>query len=291
VRIIKKEQATLGGEMLDKDGLLVSQAKCVGCFNIPCIEAEVGNRLIDVCPVGAISINPKDSTISISEACISCGLCAIRCPVGAITWTEQGVPSVISAPNESYGTAVSASEQRDWLQSLTLEQSNSTDSAEALSREIASKLTGQKASVIYPLVAGYFQALGFTASASNMGDTSSRADVTIFTDQGAVPIEVKSFTEIEFINLKSIQQALENKLLTARQGQESALNDLSSLALAFSYPRDRTQLIGLIDDIDRAFGIKIGIISLPKLIETAIKAACGVEKFDPKKIVNLKGIF
>jgi hypothetical protein len=124
-----------------------------------------------------------------------------------------------------------------------------------------------------------------------MGDTSSRADVTIKTAQGTVPIEVKSYTEVEFINLKSVQQALENKLLTARQDQVSKLNTLSSLAIAFSYPSDRSRLDQLIEDVDGAFGIRIGLISLPRLLETVIGVSCGIIDFDKKSILGLKGLF
>jgi len=246
---------------------------------------------VETCPVKAISVEPITREVQISDDCLSCGICALRCPIGAIEWTHNGPAIVHSVIDESSIAFVESSDQDKWLFNLRLDKAASPESISQVAMKITNNLKREKASVIYPLVASYFQLLGFKASASNMGDTSSRADVTISTSLGTVPVEVKSFTEVEFINLKSIQQALENKLFTARQDQEKELNHLSSLALAFSYPSDRTRLEELIEDVDGAFGIRIGIISLPRLIETAISIVCGNLDFDPESITKLKGLF
>lgn len=288
---LARETKSFRGALHSESDIFISNSKCISCFNTPCIQAELGSRLVEVCPVKAITIEPKTRKILISEDCISCGLCALRCPVGAIEWSDGKPVKVNEGFDESVMLKVDQNGQTDWLLDLKLKSGGSPESIRQVAAKITNNLKREKASVFYPLVASYFRILGFQASASNMGDTSSRADVTISTKFGTVPIEVKSFTEVEFINLKSIQQALENKLFTARQDQESELSGLSSLALAFSYPSDRTRLEELIEDIDGAFGIRIGIISLPRLIEQAIALACGINSFDPEEITRLKGLF
>ena len=263
---------------------------CISCSNASCHSAKFDARSIEVCPVKAIVINPDTGQASIGENCISCGLCALRCPVGAIDFKTETPAEVNTYLRESSYAAVTPEAQIEWLKNLTTTSSHSpTISHTAVA--ITKNLKDQKASVIYPLVASYFQILGFEAAASNMGDTSSRADVTISTQMGTIPVEVKSFTEVEVINLKSVQQALENKLFSARQDQVTKLSSLSSLVVGFGYPSDRARLIELIEDIDNAFGIRIGLISMPRLIEAAISNTCTNSKFDVTKVTQLKGIF
>ncbi len=288
---VRRNIGNFRGLLLDDAGTIVAESKCISCVTTPCMKQDLGNRIVESCPVQAIAINPNTGKIQISEDCISCGLCALRCPVGAIEWTADKPALVHSDHDISNMSVVKPDIQMDWLSNLRHSQTASLDSIQEVARIITDNLKREKASVIYPLVASYLQVLGFSATASNMGDTSSRADVTIKTAQGTVPIEVKSYTEVEFINLKSVQQAFENKLLTARQDQVSKLNTLSSLAIAFSYPSDRSRLDQLIEDVDGAFGIRIGIISLPRLLETVIGVSCGKLDFDKNSILGLKGLF
>ena len=289
--IVRRDVSNFQGTLLDNEGRLVAQSGCISCANPPCVKVEIQQRIVESCPVKAISIQPTTRQVQISDKCISCGICALRCPIGAIEWTQDGPALVHTVLDASNVQNVASTDQEKWLLGLRLDKSTSLDSIRKVAAQITNNLKREKASVFYPLVASYLQILGLEASASNMGDTSSRADVTISTSLGTVPVEVKSFTEVKSVNLKSIQQALENKLFTARQDQESKLNGLSSLALAFSYPSDRTGLEELIEDVDGAFGIRIGIISLPRLIEAAISFNCGSIDFDSDSLIKLKGLF
>ncbi len=50
----------------------IDREKCVGC-----------GQCVDVCPVGAITI--EDGKAVVSDDCIECGACAGVCPAEAIT--------------------------------------------------------------------------------------------------------------------------------------------------------------------------------------------------------------
>jgi hypothetical protein len=102
---------------------------------------------------------------------------------------------------------------------------------------------------------------------SPLGDTSNRIDLIIRSDKGNVPVEIKSYTETPFINWKSIQQAVENKLLISRLDGDSEMTSLSSLVIGFGYPSERTGIETHIREIEEAFGIRVGIVSLSKLWE------------------------
>lgn len=83
-------------------------ATCLGCHDAPCMEvteAELridgaltsfpGNPSMEVCPTDAITWDDAGKVPNIdSNLCIGCGLCAIRCPYGAITLDSDGVAVV-----------------------------------------------------------------------------------------------------------------------------------------------------------------------------------------------------
>lgn len=290
-RALKRNARNLRGTLLSDRGTVISISGCINCSNTPCIGSKFGEIYTQNCPVGAISIDNSNGEISISDKCISCGLCALVCPVGAIEWKDGSLPAIHAGAELGKVLPADEESQRNWLLGLQLESGASFDSVRDTALKIAQNLKGQKAAVFYPVVAGYLRVLGLDASASNMGDTNSRADVVIKTDEGIVPMEVKSYSEVGTINLKSVQQALENKLFTARQGEDNVLNELSSLALAFDYPSERVGLTELVDDIYGAFGIRIGLISVPRLIEAAIAKTCGIREFQTSSLLRLKGLF
>ena len=83
-------------------------ATCLGCHDAPCMElteAQLslggtleefpGDPSRDVCPTDAIHWDETGEFPAIdTENCIGCGLCAIRCPYGAISLSSDGVALV-----------------------------------------------------------------------------------------------------------------------------------------------------------------------------------------------------
>lgn len=269
---------------------LTAMTGCLKCPGAPCVRLEQQPGTL-VCPVDAISQDPLDGTISISQKCIGCGLCLLQCLPGALSMGPDGQVTVGEWGPSNELKESSAIEHLLWSEGMDWTSVISREAAKTKAQEISKRLEKEKASVIYPLVASYFGILGLPASASNRGDTSSRVDVIIQTEKGIIPAEVKSFTEVDSINLKSVQQALENKLFAARQSQRNSLDSLSSLALGFNYPSDRTGILDLVEDIHKAFGIRIGLVSLPRLIEEAILSRVNGDFDASSRLMNLKGIF
>lgn len=65
----------------------------------------------------------------------------------------------------------------------------------------------------YPLIGSLFRMLGFDCRVSRQGDNGSRMDAIIVGPGAAMPIEIKSPGEEEYISIKAIRQAAENKRL------------------------------------------------------------------------------
>ena len=268
-----------------------SPAVCLACPTKPCVTLTVNSFARDTCPIGAITVNPLSGQAEISNTCIGCGICALACPVGAIEVSSSGVAIVNSGDNSGLPEVSSPSEFLKWLDQLSRVGSISQSEASDLGNSISERLKPLKANVFYPMVANYLRLLGFEATSSNVGDTSSRADVRIFADGGLVPVEVKSYTEVQMINMKSVQQALENKVLSARHDETGKQSSLASLVIGFDYPSQRALILEMIEHIYSAFGFKIGLVSINRLVEEAILHRCNNIEFDVNRLNNLKGVF
>lgn len=268
-----------------------SPAVCLACPTKPCVTLTVNSVARDTCPIGAITVNPLSGRAEISNTCIGCGICALACPLGAIEVSSSGVAIVKSGENSGLPEVSSPSEFLKWLDQISRVGNISQSDASNLANIISERLRPLKANAFYPIVANYLRLLGFEATSSNVGDTSSRADVRIFADDGLVPIEVKSFTEVQMINMKSVQQALENKVLSARHDEADKPSALSSLVIGFDYPSQRALILEMIDHIYKAFGFKVGLVSINRLVEEAILHRCNNIEFDTNRLINLKGMF
>lgn len=289
-RLAGREPGTLHGRLIGPHGQ-VQGAACLRCPSQPCRTSghAPDNAKADLCPVGALRPASNDGAIYVGPECIGCGICAARCPVGALTRDGDGTykshaPALLT-------DAVAATPERfaEWLGEATagvpLDQ---VERAALVSSALnaAAPLLGRH---FYPLVASLFRAVGVPATVSNQGDTSNRIDLELTDSEDPIPVEVKSRAEVASINVKSVQQALENKLAIARLRGRPGLSPSSSLVVGFDYPPDRSGILELIDDIENAFGIRIGLVSLRRLYELLLAVNLDGEVFDRSTLASLKG--
>lgn len=126
--------------------------------------------------------------------------------------------------------------------------------------------------VFYPLVANLFCVLGFDCRVSRGGQNYERADAIILDPKRSIPIEIKSPGEETEISVKGVRQALENKVvLLSRKSYPTDLNT-TSLVVGFNPPNDRSEVHELVEDIHKAFNIRVGIIDFRSLITLAVHA-------------------
>ena len=101
---------------------------------------------------------------------------------------------------------------------------------------------------------------------SRNGDVNCRMDAIIIDDENSIPIEIKSPGESFEINIKSIRQACENKVIILSRKFYETKYETTSLSIAFEYPPERPDVNELIDDIKQAYGFNIGIIDINDLL-------------------------
>ena len=119
----------------------------------------------------------------------------------------------------------------------------------------------------YDIIGLILKHIGFkNAHVSRGGDVNNRMDAIIIDDENSIPIEIKSPGESKEINIKSIRQACEKKVIILSRKFYQTTNDTTSLAIAFRYPPERSDVYELIDDIKNAYNFNIGIIDIDDLL-------------------------
>lgn len=142
----------------------------------------------------------------------------------------------------------------------------------------------------YRIIGGILHAIGFqNVSVNREGDTNNRIDAVIIDNRRSIPIEIKSPRETEYINIKSVRQALENKIILLSRRFYPSEKDVTSLVVGFSYPNDRSGVFELIDDIWRAYSINIGAIDFKDLLKLYYGKVILEEQLDLELIIHLNG--
>ena len=142
----------------------------------------------------------------------------------------------------------------------------------------------------YEVIGDILEEIGFSkVSVTREGDTNNRMDAIIIDDKRSIPIEIKSPKEIEYINVKSVRQALENKIVLLSRKFYSTEKDVTSLAIGYHYPNDRSGVYEAIDDIFETFNIKVGIISFSTLLKMFYSKRIEKVDIDLELIYYLKG--
>lgn len=132
--------------------------------------------------------------------------------------------------------------------------------------KIFSDLAGMNKGQFYPLVASMFRTLGFECQHSRAGVNYDRADAFIVHPLYSIPIEIKSPGEEEFISVKAVRQALENKVILLSRRAYPTERHITSLVVGYNLPNDRSEVTSLISDIYTVFDINIGVLDLRSLL-------------------------
>lgn len=144
----------------------------------------------------------------------------------------------------------------------------------------------------YEVIGDILEFIGFDkVSVTRDGDTNNRMDAIIIDEKHSIPIEIKSPKEIEYANIKSIRQALENKIVLLSRSFFPTEKNITSLSVAFEYPNDRSGVYELINDIHNTYGFNIGMISFIDLLQLFYEKRIEGKEIDLNRIKFLKGQF
>lgn len=141
----------------------------------------------------------------------------------------------------------------------------------------------------YPLVTHLFQILGFQSDYSRAGVNYQRWDAYVMVDGYALPVEIKSPTEEIMLSTKAVRQALENKVILLSRGGLETRPELASLVVGNRLPNERGEMSNLIDDVFKAFGLRLGVIDLTTLAHLAMRAVRDGVTIDAGQLSQLRG--
>jgi hypothetical protein len=143
--------------------------------------------------------------------------------------------------------------------------------------------------VFYPLVTHMFQILGFDSNHSRAGVNYQRWDAYVMVDGYALPVEIKSPTEEVVLSTKAVRQALENKVILLSRGGLATRLELASLIVGNRLPNERGDMSNLIDDVFKAFKLRLGVIDLTTLAYLALRAIRDHVTIDAVQLSQLRG--
>ncbi len=144
----------------------------------------------------------------------------------------------------------------------------------------------------YDIIGLILKHIGFeNARVSRGGDTNNRMDAIIIDNENSIPMEIKSPGESKEINIKSIRQACENKVIILSRKFYITTNDTTSLAIAFHYPPERSDVYELIEDIKKAYQFNIGIIDIDDLLSLVWDLSEGIGELDFNYFNTFSGKF
>lgn len=144
-------------------------------------------------------------------------------------------------------------------------------------------------STFYPLVTHLFQILGFKSDYSRAGVNYQRWDAYVMVHDYALPVEIKSPTEEIMLSTKAIRQALENKIILLSRGGLDTRPELASLVVGNRLPNERGEMSNLIDDVFKAFSLRLGVIDLTTLAHLALRAVRDGVTIDAGQLSQLRG--
>lgn len=142
----------------------------------------------------------------------------------------------------------------------------------------------------YPLTSAMFRMLGFDCRTSRQGDNGSRMDALITGPGDAIPIEIKSPGEEEFISIKAVKQAAENKIILLSRNASTTSRETASLVVGYHAPNERAEVASLIEAFHNQFGFNIGVIPLNVLLRLVVDCVLHGRTVNREQLRTLRGI-
>lgn len=276
------ERDTLGqaAALVFPDGERVASG-CLGCKKALCSELtaeELKLQRLDelssssvqtLCPTGALTFIAGNSDPVINEKlCISCGLCAIRCPVGAIT-SDETATQIVSMSSElaSYVTEIDHENVNAGKFNTSLLNIQKTIPSVPLFEDShivrvtqAVKLLPEADQNLF--IRAILTTLGARMIVRRTGDVYTRMDGFFELADGAIgPVEIESGND----SLEAIRDTLED-LSVIHNRFDTSINAQTPLVVFFELPTERQGYWQVVADVENIFGIQVRTVTVGALL-------------------------
>lgn len=254
---------------------------CIGCVEPKCMKYYADEYLCNdidgfpgepndsVCPTDAISWDDEAVRPVINyNKCIECGICAVRCPVGAIYYDENHDAVVISENEklkkltitperiQTQGNSLNTINKIEWKHHFRKEDDIDMDN-------IYTAVSGfdGRSSVHNVLIRNLLISLGYNCATSRTGDVYTRMDAVYSNGdcKGAVEIEFGKDT------LEASRGILDDiASLQTHYGLNK--DDNTALVICLSFPNKRQGYFQVIKDIKNVLDQSIQTLSMGALL-------------------------
>lgn len=269
-------QASMGEPVKVQLGSTTGLSECICCPDSPCTtysDAEAEAAVVldvtrdphrEVCAFDAIWIDASTGVPSIAEErCGGCGLCVMRCPVGAIAWWFGGEARV-QAPNAGLTEATADVDRHAnaLARGAAVRELYVPSGAEwtQLRERFDSALEAMPNAQRRLLVRNLLRGLGAAAHASVRGDTSERTEITAADEGTVVLAEVAREADL----LEGVRRVMTAVAIAhARRGVPTS--QLSPAVFMLRMPNQRTDGYELVRDLNTVLGLEVAILPIAAL--------------------------
>lgn len=256
-------------------GKVDAPALCLACPDVPCMQYRPeeneyepfpefpAHPSADVCPSNAIKL-PSGSTIPIiqQEACVLCGVCIERCPIGAIRLTPQGAILESGPPQQPYVVAGPEGHERTRkaLEGIAREGRllDETDEIVATIAERTAAVGGAGDIFANLMARNLLRAINHQAVMRRKGNAFLRMDLVLASARLPAVGEVELYDQAFLDTPRDILDDL--AILVARHGWR--LHKSAALAIPLHLPNKRSEYWALIEDIQSVTGVEIRTVSM-----------------------------
>ena len=260
-------------------------SSCLGCEDEPCAQFrrdEVEQRSefeapfsLDtaVCPVDALG-RDKTGLMAIDDTtCVGCGLCVVRCPVGAIHLNPGTFVAAIegaTGPNyaEYVGDLSAFKSRRDMIDALMPREGPPFDDAIRVCDQIAllnSKLSGNRRQHAFRrLVRNSLLLCGVSARLKNTGDNNSACELVVEVGGRVYATELEPGVD----HVDGLRRALSGvAILISRYGVMKSR--VAAALVVAHFPNVRVDYFNVVDDVQKRLGVRVATIPLVLLLLAA----------------------
>ena len=214
------------------------------------LEKFPGSPSRDVCPTNAIDWDESVAAPNIdTEKCIGCGLCAIRCPYGAIVLSPQGVVLVQTGDLDSITTTKKDTiEPHVLMPRIGVLASLSAPFSRKMPKVIADLTEIQSTLLVRNMLAF----CGVAASMRRKGDTNIRMDGLLRLSSGQIAVvELELGTAV----MESPRALLED-IAVLHSRFDVSMKKIVPVSILGTLPNVRSEYYQVIDDISEVLKIQ-----------------------------------